>query len=47
MCKISKIVLSKLYHIENSKDYRANSIDLDEVAHDEISHQNLCCLQIQ
>ena len=37
--------MSKLYHIENSK--RANSVDLDEVAHYEPPHQDLCCLQIQ
>ena len=25
----------------------ANSVDLDEVAHDEPPHQDLCCLQIK
>ena len=25
---------------------RANSVDLDEVAHNEPPHQDLCCLQI-
>ena len=35
-----------LFHIENS-DWRANSVDLDEVAHYEPPHQDLCCLQIQ
>ena len=29
------------------EDYRANSVDLDEVAHDELPHQDLRCLQIQ
>ena len=29
------------------KDHRANSVDLDEVAHDEPPHQDLYCLQIQ
>ena len=28
------------------KDWRANSVDLDEVAHDEPPHQDLRCLQI-
>ena len=38
--------MSKLNQIENSKT-RANSVDPDEVAHDEPSHQDLRCLQIQ
>ena len=29
------------------KDERANSVDLDEVAHYELPHQDLSCLQIQ
>ena len=29
------------------KDWRANSVDLAEVAHYEPPHQDLCCLQIQ
>ena len=29
------------------KDLRANSVDLDEVAHYELPHQDLCCLQCQ
>ena len=29
------------------KEERANSLDLDEVAHDEPPHQDLRCLQIQ
>ena len=41
-----KNVKSLLFHIENS-DWRANSVDLDEVAHYEPPHQDLCCLQIQ
>ena len=32
---------------ENSKTRGANSVDLDEVAHYEPPHQDLCCLQIQ
>ena len=42
VCKFSKNVKSKLDHIE-----RSNSVDLDEVAHDEPPHQDLRCLQIQ
>ena len=42
VCKFSKNVKSKLYHIE-----KANNVDLDEVAHDELPHQDLWCLQIQ
>ena len=38
---------SKLYHIENSKGWRANSVDLDEVAQFEPPHQHLRCLQVQ
>ena len=30
----------------HNKKHRANSIDLDEVAHDEPPHQGLRCLQI-
>ena len=26
-------------------DYRANSVDLDEAAHHEPPHQDVCCLQ--
>ena len=29
------------------KDKRANSVDLDELAHYEPPHQDLCCLQSQ
>ena len=47
VCKFSKKVKSKLYHIENFKDQRANSVDQDEVAHYEPPHRDLCCLQIQ
>ena len=47
VCKFfKKNVKFKLYHIENSKT-RANSVDLDEVAHYEPPHQDLRCLQIQ
>ena len=47
VCNFSKNVTSKLCHIENSKTReRANSVDLDEVAHNEPPHQDLCCLQI-
>ena len=35
-----------LYQIENS-DKSANSVDLDEVAHNEPLHHDLRCLQIQ
>ena len=44
--KKSKKVKSKLYHIE-FKDWRANSVDLGEVAHHEPPHQDLHCLQSQ
>ena len=37
-----KKVKSKLYHIKNSKTKRANSVDLDEVAHYE-PHNDLHC----
>ena len=45
--KKKKIVKSKLYHIENSKTRWANSVHLDEVAHNEPPHQDLRCVQIQ
>ena len=38
-----KKIKSKRYHIE----HRANSVDLDEVAHDEPPHQDTRCLRIQ
>ena len=41
MLSPSYIILKKF------KDYRANSVDLDEVAHYEPPHQDLRCLQIQ
>ena len=41
-----KKVKSKLYHIENSKT-RKQTVDLDEVAHYEPPHLDLCCLQMQ
>ena len=41
-----KNIKSKLYHIA-IRDWRANSVDLDEVAHYEPPHQDLHCLQIQ
>ena len=44
--KKKKRVKSKLYHIENSKDWRANCVDLVEVAHNEPPHLDLHCLQI-
>ena len=31
----------------NFKDFRANSVDLGDVAHHEPHHQDLQCLQIQ
>ena len=46
VCEFSNIVKYKLCQIKNSKT-RANSVDLDEVAHDEQAHQDLRCLQIQ
>ena len=39
-------MLSQLYHSE-FKDQKANSVDLNEVAHHEPPHQDLRCLQIQ
>ena len=47
MCKFSKNVKSKLYHIEYSKTRGANSVDPGEVAHYEPLHQDLRCLQIK
>ena len=46
ICKFSKNVKSKLYHIENSGTRGQNSVDVDDVAHNEPPHQDLCCLQI-
>ena len=46
VCKFSKNIKSKLYHIENSKTRGQNSVDLNEVAHNEPPHQDLCSLQI-
>ena len=46
VCKFSKI-LSPCYTYWEFTDKRANSVDLDEVAHNEPSHQDLHCLQIQ
>ena len=40
-----KIVLSKLYHTENSR--LDDSVDIDEVADYEPLHHDLCCVQIQ
>ena len=36
-----------MYHNENFKTKRANSVDPDEVAHDEPPHLALHCLQTQ
>ena len=44
--KFSKNCLSKLSYQE-FKNQWANSVGLDEVAHNEPPHQDLCCLQIQ
>ena len=45
--KFKKNVSAKLYYIENSKTHnRANSVDPDEVAHNEPPHQDLQCVQI-
>ena len=37
----------KLYHVENSKTRKANTVDPDEPAHYEPSHLDLQCLKIQ
>ena len=42
VCKISVQVFQAIY-----EDLRVNSVDLDEVAHYEPPHLDLCCLQIQ
>ena len=42
-----KNVSSKLCHIENSKKKRSNSVDPNEVAHNEPPHHDLHRLQIQ
>ena len=50
VCKFSKKNVSSSYRdilYWEFKDYRANSVDLDEVAHYEPPHQDLRCLQIQ
>ena len=39
--------MSKLHHIKNSEGYRANCVDPDQAAHDELPHLVLRCLQIQ
>ena len=44
---VFKNVKAKLYHTENSKIRGQNSVDLDEVAHNEPPHQDLHCLPIQ
>ena len=44
--KLQKKIIQAISYSE-LKDYRANSVDLDEVAHDEPPHQDLRCLQIQ
>ena len=36
--------MSKLYHVIEFQDYRANRVDLAEVAHYEPPHQDLHCL---
>ena len=40
-------MLSPSYIILRIQTLEANSVDLDEVAHDEPPHQELRCLQIQ
>ena len=47
VCKFSKKIKSKLYHIEKSKTRGQNSVDLDEVAHYEPPYQDLRCLHFQ
>ena len=44
---LEKNVRFKLYHTDKIKDRRANSVALDEVAHYEPPHQDLCCLQTE
>ena len=44
VCKIKNNIQAILY--SEFKDWRANSVDLDEVAHHEPLHQDLHCLQI-
>ena len=49
VCKISKKCFTPFQAISyrEFKDQRANTVDLDEVAHHEPPHQDLGCLQIQ
>ena len=44
---VCKNVLTKLYHIENFKKRRANNVDPDEAAHNELPHLDLCCFYSQ
>ena len=47
VCKISrKKKFIQAISYSEFKGLRANSVDLDEVAHDEPPHQHLSCLQI-
>ena len=41
-----KVFLQAISYSE-FRDQRENSVDIDEVAHDELPHLYLCCLQIQ
>ena len=44
--KIKKKCIVQYISYWEFKEYRANSVDLDEAAHYEPPHQDLCCLQI-
>ena len=45
--KFKKNLQLKLYHVENSKTRKANTVDPDEPANYEPSHLDLQCLKIQ
>ena len=44
---ISVMFIECLYCYMGKIKFKPNSVDLDEVAHDEPPQQDLCCLQIQ
>ena len=47
VCKFPKKMLSPSYNILRLHRIEGNSVNLDEVAHNEPPHQDLRCLQIQ
>ena len=47
VCKIQKNLQFKLYHVENLKTRKANTVDPDDLAHYEPYHLDLQCLKIQ